>query len=186
MRLHRWLALVLAIAVIGCLPCVANAEENAAQQLQATIEHIAESVQTATGCAVVLLGKPEFDESSGKWLVAYSASGDGCDQAPKLLLDRGEQVHILFYRKRTLSQVNALAARMIRSVESAFACSFTMRGTRFIETTKKWQIALIASGYDCDAALKELYRQAEPLQVTFSRVPVLDRQLFPRDIPLLP
>jgi hypothetical protein len=187
MQLPRGLKSFLTLALLGCLPRGVDAGVNTPQELQAAIEHMAASVQSATGCEIVLLDKPDFDDSSGKWLVAYSASGEGCDRAPKLLLDSGEQVHILFYRKPTLGQVNALAARMIRSVESAFVCSIATRGTRFIETTKRWQIALIVSGHDCDAALHELDRQAEPLEISFSRVPTLDRQgPFPRDIPLLP
>jgi hypothetical protein len=149
-------------------------------------EHTASKVQASTGCQIELQGDPQLDESSGKWLVAYAASGDNCDAATGMLRNAESSTGFLFYRRPTRAQVNALVARMLYSVESAFVCRFAVTGTpHFIEASGYWAIAYRASGGDCDGAEEELWRQGDELQIHFQRVPDR-RELIQGGIPSLP
>lgn len=177
-RIHR----LAALAVLGWLPhavCAQGATPAGAREsagaVRAAALRSASSVQASTGCDIIVLGTPGFDPSSGRWLVAYTASGNGCDAADEALRGVGAGAGMLFYRRPTQAQVDGLVAGMIRSVESAFVCRINVtRAPKLQAGSGHWVAAYRASGADCMDAAEELGRQGAPLGIYFQ--PLLDRR----------
>jgi hypothetical protein len=67
-----------------------------AGQIRAWLADARHRVGSAFGCPIVIRGEPAYDESSGYWIVSYSATGAGCQEASEELGRLGAQMQVQF------------------------------------------------------------------------------------------
>jgi hypothetical protein len=72
-----------------------------AAQIRAWLADVRHRVGPAFGCPIVIRGEPTFDEASGFWIVSYSASGAGCQEASEELGRLGAQMQVQFVQTRS-------------------------------------------------------------------------------------
>lgn len=158
-------------AILLLTSAVAVGQPTSDHEPQATIEHLANALEAEFECDIVVLSpEPRFDDFSDKWLVNYSASGNGCDEALQELHDQGLANDVLFVRRPTLEQLMAIIRPMIRSAQSAFLCRITLQGRPSLEPVSgQWSVTYLASGEGCDDAAAQLRDEGAPLQIFFLR-----------------
>lgn len=158
----------LCTALVATLAGIASAQPADAQDADRVAREIAAALEAEQECRFALHGEPRFADLSARWLVGYSAEGEGCDDAAAELQRRGEPAQIAFFRRPTLAQVNALIARMRSSIEHEFGCRILVRGEpRFDQTSTQWSVAYGLSGESCGDAGAELARRGAELAIFF-------------------
>ena len=157
------------LLVIAGLASLASAQERDAEPPVVLADEIARSVESSFDCAVSIHGEPRLYELSAGWYVAYSASGDECDEASQTLRARGEEHELFFSRRPNRGQLRALLAGMVRSAELTSGCRITIGETRLNEPTGQWFVTYLAAGTNCDEASQELWTQGAELDIHFWR-----------------
>lgn len=66
------------------------------EQVSALIAEMFRSARSSFDCDLTARGRPTFNEATGQWVVAYVASGYGCDDAAAFLGERGTEMQIFF------------------------------------------------------------------------------------------
>jgi hypothetical protein len=128
-------------------------------------------VEDAEGCDLSLHGAPKLDESTKRWLVAYSGVGPACDDRGAELQRVGLEAELSFYRRPNDDEVMALIGRMRASVRQGYTCQIAFKGEpQFDDETDLWTVRYYASGQQCGDASEELERQGKALRVAFRRV----------------
>ena len=160
--MRRWVWASLCTAVLFGAAARAAAPDSSA------IAGATQAIEAKFDCRISLLGQPRQDEFSSKWLVAYSASGEGCEQGLGELQQRGAAMNVVFFRRPNLPQVEALIADMKHTVEVAFGCRIVIRGgPRFEEASSQWFVGYFAAGKGCEEAGQELERRGSELEIVF-------------------
>src|SRR5262249_48005100 len=141
--------------------------EPTSADVRARAEVMADEAERNLACDLAIHGDPLL-ESDGKWLVAYSASGDACDQAGHALRARGAALDILFLRRpnqdEAVAQINLIRSR----VGTAYGCRISIRGDpRLDESTAWWSVSYVATGVNCGDATGELGRQGREAMILF-------------------
>lgn len=132
---------------------------------------IAAELEQAGDCNLELHGYPQLDETTERWLIAYSGTGPGCDDAGAALQREGAELEIAFFRRPNADEVKTLIARMRSSVRKGFACLISFRGEpRFDDESNIWMVPYYTSGQQCSDAAEELERQGRELRVLFQRL----------------
>src|SRR5262245_50721234 len=107
-----WLAV---LASCGLVPAAISQPTLPAQPTSADVraraEALAGEAEHDRACSLAIHGDPQ-PEPDGKWLVAYSASGDACDEAGDALRARGTALDILFFRRPNQDEVLVLMNRI--------------------------------------------------------------------------
>jgi hypothetical protein len=139
--------------------------------VRARAEVLADEAARSASCDLAIHGEPLL-ESDGKWLVAYSASGDACDKAADALRARGSALDILFFRRPNQDEALELANRIRTTVGTAYGCRISIRGDPEIdETTAWWAVSYVAMGINCADATGELSRQGREAMILFMPAP---------------
>lgn len=156
------------IGALLCMALLSGAAAGAAAPDPSAIAGATQAIEAKFDCRISLLGEPRQDEFSAKWLVAYSASGEGCERGLSELQHRGAAMNVVFFRRPNLPQVEALIADMKHTVEVAFGCRIVIRGgPRFEEASSQWFVGYFAVGKGCEEAGQELERRGSELQIVF-------------------
>lgn len=150
---------------------VALAQTYTADEAMERATALAAELEQAGSCDLSLHGTPELDNLSERWLIAYSGTGSGCDEAGAALQRDGVQFDITFFRRPNADEVTALIAKMRSSVRKGFACLISFRGEpRFDDESNLWMVLYYTSGQQCNDAAEELERQGRELRVFFHRL----------------
>lgn len=164
-------ALLAIVASCGVVPpATAQPELPAAPtsaDVRARAEVLAEEAARDAACDLAIHGEPLL-ESDGKWLVAYSVSGDACDKAGDALRARGAALDILFFRRPNQDEALALANRIRTTVGTAYGCRISIRGDPELdETSAWWSVSYVAMGINCGDASGELSREGREAMILF-------------------
>jgi len=167
-------ALLAVIASCGLAPLGQSQPSLPAQPSGADVrvraESLADEAERNHACDLAIHGDPHL-EPDGKWLVAYSASGEACDAAGDALRARGAALDIVFFRRPNQDEVVELINRIRSAVSGAFGCRISLRGDpQLDESTSWWTVSYFASGNNCGDATDELSRQGREVMIGFSRV----------------
>lgn len=165
--MFRWSVAML----IAILMRMANADAPSADAVDVEAARAIDALRPKFACELSVHGEPRFDEFSGKWLVAYMASGaKDCDAAALALQQAGTNLSITFYRRPDREQVEHLVVDLRQSVRAAFGCNISIVGEpQFDETSASWSVTYLAAGAPCDDAAQELSRRGAELQINFLR-----------------
>ena len=145
------------------LPQIDSVEARAELASRITAE-----IGASSDCELMLHGRPRYEELTGVWHAAYSASGEACDAAGAALRERGEADGLTFVRRPTLGQLRPIVTRMLRSAESTTGCRLTLSGRPALdETTAYWHVRYLASGPNCDEAGRALRSQGAGSDILF-------------------
>lgn len=163
------------VLVIGLPMQGAHAQTGSVVLHRAAVDEIVQSVEAEFACRMTIHGEPHHEDFSRQWAVAYSASGEDCDEASDELRRHGAELDLLFFRKPNRDQLHALLLGMTSSVGAAFGCRIDIRGEpRLDESTGRWFVSYLASGNTCDAASQELGRRGAELDLVLMRWPTPD------------
>ena len=167
---NRWLAVGAAV-VSGALASFAGAQTPAAADVMVRALQLVATVEQAQGCDISLHGSPLLDEVTGRWLVAYSGIGAGCDDTGAALQREGIPADITFFRRPNSDEVKVLINRIRASVRRGFACQIVVTGEpRFDDDSAVWTVRYYASGEHCADAGDVLERQGRELRIAFHRI----------------
>jgi len=166
-----WLAV---LASCGAVPAASSQPSLPAQPTSADVraraETLADEAERNRACDLAIHGDPHR-EPDGRWLVAYSASGEACDAAGDALRARGAALDIVFFRRPNRDEVLALINQIRSSVGGAFGCRISIRDEPLLdESTSWWTVAFVAAGNNCGDAADELSRQGREIMIGFARV----------------
>ena len=161
----RFLCVVLALTFSGV---VVAQTEDVEIDAAAAVAGLVTAIEAAFDCEIETHGTPQFDSSANSWLVAFSATGDDCDDAANELAERGKSSGATFYRRPNSSEIRVLSGRIVSDVRNAFHCNVEIRGTpSFNEQSTYWSVSFSALGSDCSQAEIELRRRAREYQIVF-------------------
>lgn len=171
---HRSLLIAIAagvVAVSGSFAPKPRAQTSAADDvLYHALQIVAKLEEESPGCHLSLHGAPRHDETTDRWLVAYSGVGTACDDMGESLQRLGVPAEITFFRRPNADEVRTLASRMRTSVRKGFPCLLVFHGEpRFDEDEDLWVMRYSGSGHECAEAGEELERQGKALGVAFYR-----------------
>ena len=175
-RATQPIAALMTIALAAVLGSVtvapfSHAQTYTASEAMERATAIAAELEQAGDCDLALHGSPQLDETSKRWLMAYSGTGSGCDDAGATLQREGAELEITFFRRPNADEVKALIARMRSSVRKGFGCLISFRGEpRFNDESSLWMVRYYTSGQQCEDAGEELERQGRELRVLFHRL----------------
>jgi len=166
----RWLAAAAAFASGSSASFCAAQTPASADVTYRALELVAKLEQTER-CDISLHGEPRLDEITGRWLVAYSGVGAGCDDTGAALQREGIPEEITFFRRPNSDEVKALIGQMQASVRKGFACLIVVKGEpQFDADSDLWNVRYYGSGTQCDDASGELERQGKAFRIAFRRV----------------
>ena len=150
---------------------LAGAQVLRADEAMTLAGELVAKIEQTQGCDLSLHGAPRLDESTNRWLVAYSGVGPACDDLGAALQRVGLEAEISFYRRPNDDEVMAQIGRMRASVRQGYACQIAFKGEpQFDDETDLWNVRYYASGEQCEDASDELERQGKTLRVAFRRV----------------
>lgn len=165
------LARASVVAIVVSAPPLASAQTYTAPEALERATAIVAELEQANDCDLTVHGYPQLDETTERWLIAYSGTGLGCDDAGAALQQAGADIDVTFFRRPNLDEVKALVARMRASVRKGFSCLIAFRGEpRFNDESTAWMVTYYTSGQQCDDAGEELERQGRELRVLFQRM----------------
>lgn len=163
--------LVIVIAAFS-LSCTIRAQDAAFTDLAARLERVVAGVDSRFACTLAVPGEPRRDADSGRWLAAFSASGEDCDAAIDALRDAGRPLDVVFFRRPTPAQLKVLVADMVRAVEAATACRITVReDPQLQDGSSRWFLSYRAAGNGCDEAAEALRSRGREYDILFIRMP---------------
>lgn len=160
-----------AVLVSACVVPIAIAQTYTAPEALERAAAIAAELERTGDCNLALHGDPQLDETTQRWLIAYSGTGLGCDDAGAALQREGADIDVTFFRRPNADEIKTLIARMRASVRKGFACLISFRGEpRFNDESSLWLVTYYTSGQQCSDAAEELERQGRELRVLFNRI----------------
>jgi hypothetical protein len=162
------------IAAGAVLVAASIASSSSAQTPEADVMvhalQIVTTLEETAGCDISLHGTPRLDETTGRWLVAYSGVGAACDDRGEALQRAGLPAEITFFRRPNANEVVALIGNMRASVRRGYPCQISFRGEpQFDADADVWAVRYYASGQECQGATEALERQGRAFGVAFYR-----------------
>ncbi len=159
------------VAVSSSFAPKPRAQTSAADDvLYHALQIVAKLEEEGAGCDLSLHGAPRHDETTDRWLVAYSGVGAACDDMGESLQRLGVPAEITFFRRPNADEVKKLASRMRASVRRGFPCLLVFNGEpQFDEEQDLWVMRYSGSGHECAEAGEELERQGKAFGVAFYR-----------------
>jgi len=166
----RWVAAGAAV-VSASFAAWSSAQTSAADDVLYHALQIVSKIEETAGCDLSLHGRPQLDELTDLWLVAYSGVGTACDDLGAALQRAGMPAEITFFRRPNGDEVMVLAGRMRASVRRGYPCQISFKGEpEFDEESSLWSMRYYASGEQCGDASDELERQGRSFRISFRRV----------------
>lgn len=148
------------------------AQGDRSDDIQSLAEAIADDIEAERSCDVDVIGMPQFDEFSSRWLINFTVAGTECDDLPQYLSQRTESTDIQFVRRPNGDQISAILSDIVRSVSGIFRCHISLdQAPRLNESSGRWMVDYRANGRDCDAATEELHRRGREYAIAFLQRP---------------
>ena len=145
-----------------------HAQREAAQAILARAQQTVSAAESEWDCDIRLIGDPEIESFSGKWLVNFMATGEECDAASALMVGRQTQTDVQFVRRPNIDQAIVIARQIVRNVRLSFGCQIFMKGNpRLQESSGRWLVEFTSTGRNCTDAREVLRRRGNDLGVWF-------------------
>jgi hypothetical protein len=169
-RTSGWIELAAGAALVGASIASSSSAQTPAADVMYHALQIVTTLEETGGCDLSLHGTPLLDDTTGRWLVAYSGVGALCDDRGEALQRAGVAAEITFFRRPNADEVVALIGTMRAAVRRGYPCQISFRGSpQFDAAADLWAVRYYASGQDCQGASEALERQGRAFGVAFYR-----------------
>jgi hypothetical protein len=159
-----------AAVVSGIFASSSHAQSPFAPEVLTSATELVAALEAPGGCDLSIHGAPRFDETTQRWLIAYSGVGPQCDDTSAALQREGRALGLAFFRRPNSAEVRALMGGMRTSLRRGFDCLLAFHGEpRFDDESALWTVRYSGSGYQCEDAGAELERRGREFRITFYR-----------------
>jgi hypothetical protein len=168
----RLTEIVASVALVGGIVASSSqAQSPFAPEVMTSATELVAALEAPGGCDLSIHGEPRFDETTERWLIAYSGVGPQCDDMSAALQREGLTLGLAFFRRPNSTEVRALMGSIRTSLRRGFDCLLAFHGEpRFDDESALWTVRYSGSGYQCDDAGAELERRGREFRITFYRV----------------
>ena len=167
LKVHRFIECVAA-AVPLLTGDSAHAQQETAKEILARAQQTVSAAESEWDCDIRLIGDPEAEPLSGRWLVNFMATGEECDGASATMANQQIHADVQFMRRPNIDQATVIARQIVRTVSLSFDCQILMTGSpRLQESSGRWLVEFTSTGRNCTDAREVLRRRGNDLGVWF-------------------